>query len=755
MTSVPAERPQTPTIPQQRPVRRTKTLGNTKEGTPEALIPAKRPVRKAASNELRSVPSDTGTTINPVGSEDIPAIPQHRPRKAKAEHLETTPAPQKPLEGKEQSQLPAVPTTRPVRKHDLPESSPDLAVRAQSPALEDVSSPTSVNVETPVTDNDNDNSEPIEGIIPRRPIKRANTTNLTDTESTENTPTLTNTTTTGESTVTRTLDGASTVADIEVSHQETPVNSSGVSEVESHETTSSVEQEEPGKLENLELESESKAEPEPESEPEPKPSGTLGDEEHEAALDELETQPEDKESDMLAEVGNDVEGSKEAMGENEEEEEEEEIADEHGRKQVSDVVPEVKEPVIEEAPGIDTHSKDVAEENLEKPEDEGSRAKTEVKPGPTTDVDIDKSNPEQAEISAQPEPKQVEKPTPSEEEKSMTQPTGEEPADGSKEPDTQPQPVVPQRPKGRAPPPVPKKPSSRIAAFQEMLQKQQLQDLSAHSSRNVSSSNKSNVSSGSRLSSKPPAASPGPGMFPLPGMIPGASVPPALMKKLGIPGSASTSNGNGSVDENDSEAKNATPDVRQRRARGPRGRKLPSNISGIQKVVGEAKNDIVVFPTWTITFGGAEHSLTGKQAGDEQEELQKEVKSEMVETNDAQVETTNSKMLEPGSEAQESVPQKVEPGEADMMPLGVEQHSPELQGPGIQDSTKDASLDDSDDISSAEDSFIDAIDSRDQGAAASTAERMMEEAEERLMERILSREGFDEDTDDNSDDAPL
>ncbi|CAI7246561.1 CGH_1_collapsed_G0027690.mRNA.1.CDS.1 [Saccharomyces cerevisiae] len=34
-----------------------------------------------------------------------------------------------------------------------------------------------------------------------------------------------------------------------------------------------------------------------------------------------------------------------------------------------------------------------------------------------------------------------------------------------------------ERPKRRAPPPVPKKPSSRIAAFQEMLQKQQQQDL--------------------------------------------------------------------------------------------------------------------------------------------------------------------------------------------------------------------------------------------------------------------------------------
>lgn len=39
-------------------------------------------------------------------------------------------------------------------------------------------------------------------------------------------------------------------------------------------------------------------------------------------------------------------------------------------------------------------------------------------------------------------------------------------------------PKVPvERPRKRAPPPVPKKPSSRIAAFQEMLQKQQQEDL--------------------------------------------------------------------------------------------------------------------------------------------------------------------------------------------------------------------------------------------------------------------------------------
>ena len=360
------------------------------------------------------------------------------------------------------------------------------------------------------------------------------------------------------------------------------------------------------KSKSLESESEPEPEPKPEPEPEPEPNETLPGEEPETPLDEPETQLEDKESNGLVDDGNNAEGSEEATGENGEEE----IEDEDGRKQGSEVVPEVKEPTIEEGPGLDTHSEDIVEEEHEKPEDESSKADTEIESRTTTDADVDESNPEQVQASTQPEPEpeteQVEKSTPPEEEKSLTQPTEEKPSDDSKEVDTQPQPVVPQRPKGRAPPPVPKKPSSRIAAFQEMLQKQQLQDLSAHSSREAGLSNKSNTSPGPRLGSKPPTAMPGPGMFPLPGMIPGASVPPALMKKLGIPGSVPTDNGNGSVGENDSEAKSTTPDVRQRRARGPRGRKLPSNISGIQKVVGEAKNDIVVFPMWTITFGGAE-----------------------------------------------------------------------------------------------------------------------------------------------------
>ena len=251
MTSVPAEQPQTPEIPHQRPVRRAKTLGNTGEETPEALIPTKRPVRKATPGELRPTPSGTPTAANPVRSEDIPAIPQHRPRKAKAEHLETTAGSQESLERKEQPQPPAVPTTRPVRRHDLSGSSSDSVARAQSSELEDVTSPTSANVETPAIDNDNDNSELIKGIIPRRPIKRATTTNLTDRGSTKYTTTTTTSTQQAplmssevESTVTRTLNRASTVADIMVSHQETPLSSTGANGVESRESASSVEPEE-------------------------------------------------------------------------------------------------------------------------------------------------------------------------------------------------------------------------------------------------------------------------------------------------------------------------------------------------------------------------------------------------------------------------------------------------------------------------------------------------------------------------------
>ena len=88
-----------------------------------------------------------------------------------------------------------------------------------------------------------------------------------------------------------------------------------------------------------------------------------------------------------------------------------------------------------------------------------------------------------------------------------------------------------------------------------------------------------------------------PGLIPgmLPGIVPGGVLPPSLSKKLGI----STPDENSG---NDSKPQGALSDVRQRRARGPRGRKLPTKISKIEKVVDTTgSNEIEMFSTWSIT----------------------------------------------------------------------------------------------------------------------------------------------------------
>ncbi|SMN17720.1 similar to Saccharomyces cerevisiae YIR003W AIM21 Protein of unknown function involved in mitochondrial migration along actin filament [Maudiozyma saulgeensis] len=170
------------------------------------------------------------------------------------------------------------------------------------------------------------------------------------------------------------------------------------------------------------------------------------------------------------------------------------------------------------------------------------------------------------------------------------------------------QPSIPSRPAKKGPPPVPKKPSSKIAAFHQMLQRQQLKNLGlddAESEADVQAESPltpttedSTPSQTKSLPTRPSQMVGGVnGMFALPGMVSGGALPPGLSKKLGI----SQDNENSSSDN--SSSKGGLSDVRQKRARGPRGRKLPTKISGIKKVVDSTENnDIEMFNNWTITL---------------------------------------------------------------------------------------------------------------------------------------------------------
>lgn len=179
------------------------------------------------------------------------------------------------------------------------------------------------------------------------------------------------------------------------------------------------------------------------------------------------------------------------------------------------------------------------------------------------------------------------------------------------------QPSVPSRPMRKGPPPVPKKPSSKIAAFHQMLQRQQMKNLGLENEEeaiiSVESSNDTPEHSSTTTEADDKSTSTQPqtmpirpsqlmgnsmnGIFALPGMVPGGMLPAGLSKKLGI----STEESSNSNTENGS--KGALSDVRQKRARGPRGRKLPSKINNIKKVVDTTENnEIEIFNTWTVTM---------------------------------------------------------------------------------------------------------------------------------------------------------
>lgn len=189
----------------------------------------------------------------------------------------------------------------------------------------------------------------------------------------------------------------------------------------------------------------------------------------------------------------------------------------------------------------------------------------------------------------------------------------------------------------KPPPRVPKKPSSKIAAFQQMLEQQQQQDMG-----NLMKSKGPQIPM-KRPTIKPPSSASesdepksGPpsrvnskftqnlnGLFggvPMPGMALGNDPISALK--------AQRKSATDEVDATESEEK--VSDVRRGRGRGPRGRKLPTNVKDKVEVnddtLGNNSREINVNNVWSFSF-----------------QLEKNIESEVEENEEEDVATVDEK----------------------------------------------------------------------------------------------------------------
>lgn len=151
-------------------------------------------------------------------------------------------------------------------------------------------------------------------------------------------------------------------------------------------------------------------------------------------------------------------------------------------------------------------------------------------------------------------------------------------------------PKVPRRPQKRDPPSVPKKPSSKIAAFQEMLQKQQLKDVQV-SNKNISNTP---IFQNKFDSNRTTFAQNLNGLLVLPG---GSQIPPTMS-------SIKNSQESPLAMEEICKSKVASSLIlSQKKNKGPKGRKLPSNLIKVEKVDVETfPNHIQVFNNWSVVI---------------------------------------------------------------------------------------------------------------------------------------------------------
>ncbi|OXB41940.1 hypothetical protein B1J92_J01958g [Nakaseomyces glabratus] len=209
-------------------------------------------------------------------------------------------------------------------------------------------------------------------------------------------------------------------------------------------------------------------------------------------------------------------------------------------------------------------------------------------------------------------------------------------------------PHVPEsRPKKRGPPPVPKKPSSRIAAFQEMLQKQQ--EAQFEKSQKKGEQNDGAMNSDARTK----FANNLNGLFALPGMVPGGPPPPALAKVLKDPQDTANDKTSTSNDQDTGSGTNLK-DVRHGRARGPRGRKLPTKVATTEKVkVSETGNTIEIFSAWKL-------SIKGQVVHDADDDIDCRDQDNYVETEEQNMEEQEEREMEKELMASESTVEEEE-----------------------------------------------------------------------------------------------
>ncbi|AET39510.1 Aim21p Ecym_4470 [Eremothecium cymbalariae DBVPG len=174
---------------------------------------------------------------------------------------------------------------------------------------------------------------------------------------------------------------------------------------------------------------------------------------------------------------------------------------------------------------------------------------------------------------------------------------------------------------------VPKKPSSKIAAFQEMLQRQQADHYSSKPFDDQRGSTSPHKFGGTRANFKQNLN----GLFALPGMAPVGASP--TLTKLSSPMNSDhvQYGGESKLKSVSPERKLETPvsELRQVKARGPRGRKLPSSISNLEKAhPTTTSNSIAVFDTWSATFKSSLKATQSKEDDAYHEQEQKLQKQE-------------------------------------------------------------------------------------------------------------------------------
>lgn len=234
------------------------------------------------------------------------------------------------------------------------------------------------------------------------------------------------------------------------------------------------------------------------------------------------------------------------------------------------------EPVVPKRP---SKSKQVLEEVVSEkqprekiPEDEASK--------PLPDEPIVPQRPTKSEPVV---PKRPSKPVPEEEPVVPERPVSAVPeltTEPKIEQKTTDEPSIPERPKAKGPPVIPKKPSSKIAAFQEMLRKNQereqmeIQHRPSSTRRSVANDDSQNIddeepTTQTRSTFKKNLN----GLFALPGMALPGMKPPSVLS-------------NEAKDEADEEsAEPVANDARRARARGPRGKRLPKSASEKVEIV--------------------------------------------------------------------------------------------------------------------------------------------------------------------------